>query len=122
LDFYRAKTPMWIFDQKTLAFLMVNDAAVRHYGFSREHFLSMSILDIRPHEDVPELVLATMTPHEHSSEPERWRHQTRDGRVFSLEITAYEVMFAGREAELVIAREKKEGAEANSSCHNHLSP
>ena len=40
--------PMWAFDPETLAFLDVNEAAVRHYGYSREEFLSMTILDIRP--------------------------------------------------------------------------
>ena len=45
--------PMWVYDAETLAFLAVNDAAVRHYGYSREEFLAMRIIDIRPPEDVP---------------------------------------------------------------------
>ena len=45
--------PMWLCDQKTLKFLAVNDAAVRHYGYSREEFLSMTAKDIRPPRDVP---------------------------------------------------------------------
>jgi PAS domain-containing protein len=40
--------PMWVFDVDTLAFLTVNEATVRHYGFSREEFLSMKVSDIRP--------------------------------------------------------------------------
>jgi hypothetical protein len=39
---------MWVFDISTLVFHAVNDAAVRHYGYSRKEFLSMTILDIRP--------------------------------------------------------------------------
>ena len=39
----------------TLAFLEVNDAAVRHYGYSRAEFLSMTIMDILPPEDAPGL-------------------------------------------------------------------
>jgi PAS domain S-box-containing protein len=31
--------PMWLFDAETFAFLIVNDAAVRKYGYSREEFL-----------------------------------------------------------------------------------
>jgi PAS domain S-box-containing protein len=45
--------PMWAYDLETLTFLAVNDAAIRHYGYSREEFLSMTIADIRPAEDVP---------------------------------------------------------------------
>src|SRR5689334_20129349 len=42
--------PMWFFDLKTLRFVDVNEAAVRKYGYSREEFLSMTALDIRPPE------------------------------------------------------------------------
>ena len=38
---------MWVYDL-TLRFLAVNDAAVRHYGYSRAEFLEMTIKDIRP--------------------------------------------------------------------------
>src|SRR5205807_1502368 len=40
--------PMWVYDRETLRFLAVNDAAVAHYGYDRQQFMSMSILDIRP--------------------------------------------------------------------------
>jgi hypothetical protein len=43
---------MWVFDISTLGFIAVNEAAVRHYGYSRNEFLSMTILDIRPSEDM----------------------------------------------------------------------
>src|SRR5271167_4122213 len=39
--------PMWIYDCETLRFLAVNDAAVRNYGFTREEFMAMTLLDIR---------------------------------------------------------------------------
>src|SRR5713226_7056942 len=41
-------TPMWVFDQESLDFLEVNDAAVQHYGFSHDEFLSMRVSDLRP--------------------------------------------------------------------------
>ena len=58
LGFQRCETPMWVFDTRTFAFLAVNDAAVRQYGYSREQFLSMTILDIRPVADVVPLLTA----------------------------------------------------------------
>ncbi|MER3424914.1 MAG: hypothetical protein C4293_18530, partial [Nitrospiraceae bacterium] len=48
LLFQRNPHPMWILDQETLAFLAVNDAAVHHYGYSRDEFLAMTIADIQP--------------------------------------------------------------------------
>ncbi len=43
--------PMWVFDMETLAFIAVNDAAIEQYGYSREQFLELTVLDIRPVED-----------------------------------------------------------------------
>src|SRR5207245_9127156 len=42
---------MWVYDPETLRFLAVNEAAVRHYGYSREEFLALTIRDIRPPEE-----------------------------------------------------------------------
>ena len=47
--FDRNPQPMWVYDLKTLAFLAVNDAAVRRYGYSRECFLGMTVDAIHPH-------------------------------------------------------------------------
>lgn len=47
--------PMWTFDRGTLRFLNVNKAAINHYGYSRDEFLSMSLFDIRPEEDIEKL-------------------------------------------------------------------
>ncbi|MHB1739402.1 MAG: PAS domain-containing protein, partial [Actinomycetes bacterium] len=43
--------PMWAYDASTLQFLEVNDAAIDQYGYSREAFLAVTILDIRPDPD-----------------------------------------------------------------------
>ena len=55
LLFDRSPVPMWVFDDETLRFLHVNEAAVRQYGFSMAEFLRMTLEDIRPPEDVPRL-------------------------------------------------------------------
>jgi PAS domain S-box-containing protein len=38
--------PMWIFNVNTLEFFQVNQAAVDHYGFSKDEFLGMKLFDI----------------------------------------------------------------------------
>ena len=47
--------PMWVYDLDTMMFLAVDNAAVEHYGYTREEFLSMNIKEIRPPEEVPRL-------------------------------------------------------------------
>src|SRR5690242_18321331 len=54
--FERSPLPKWLYDVESLRFLAVNDAAVQHYGYSREEFLQMSIKDIRPPEEVEALL------------------------------------------------------------------
>ena len=54
--------PMWVFDSASLAFLAVNQAAIARYGYTREEFLSMTLRDIRPPEDVPEFLEHTRIP------------------------------------------------------------
>jgi len=96
---------MWIFDRHSLCFLDVNDAAVEAYGFSREEFLTMTLRDIRPQEDVPELLRQTPNPRPlGQSTAERWRHSDKYGNVFPVIITSWELIFHGQQAELVLAR------------------
>ena len=98
---------MWIFDQETLAFLEVNESAIRLYGYSRSEFLRMTILDIRPAEDIPKLLSTTMRPDKrHESESEHWRHTKKDGSVIEVEVTSWEVAFNEHSAELVSIRQR----------------
>src|SRR5258705_3959908 len=71
--------PMWVYDLETLAFLQVNAAAINHYGYSREEFLGMSIKDIRPPEDVPELLNSIASAPSGLDRVGTWRHPKRDG-------------------------------------------
>jgi PAS domain S-box-containing protein len=105
MSFAKNPFPMWIFDRQTLFFLDVNEAAVKQYGYSRQEFLAMSILAIRPGEDVPELLRQTPYPRSKGqSTAEIWRHQAKNRTVFTASITSWELEFLGRPAELVLAR------------------
>ena len=52
--FYRSPLPMWLFDTDSFKFLDVNEAAEKHYGYSKAEFLGMTIMDIRPVENIPQ--------------------------------------------------------------------
>src|SRR6266540_2797653 len=106
LLFEKNPFPMWVFDKETLAFLAVNEAACGHYGYSRDEFLSMTIKDIRPPEDVPALL------HRISEERAGYRrsgiarqHQKKDGTLIPVEITSDPLVFDGRDARLVLAND-----------------
>jgi PAS domain S-box-containing protein len=95
--------PMWIYDPETLSFLSVNDAAVEDYGWSRDDFLRMTILDIRLPEDRAAGQDAALQPQSGRSVSGPWRHVTADGRHKLVQIISHMTEFGGRRAVLVAA-------------------
>ena len=106
---------MWVYDLETLAFLAVNDAAIHHYGYSRDEFLAMGIKDIRPAEDVPALLANLTQPPQTLEKSGSWRHRTKDGRIIDVEITSHELLFDGRPARLVLANDITERKRAEDA-------
>lgn len=103
--FVRHPLPSWVFDRESFRFLEVNDAAVRHYGYSREEFLSMTIKDIRPPEDVERLKQDVALRRTSDDARGIWRHKKKDGSLIQVEITTHELDFGGQDAVLVIAND-----------------
>ncbi|MHB1397868.1 MAG: sensor histidine kinase [Trichloromonadaceae bacterium] len=97
--------PMWIYDLETLAFLAINDAAVAHYGYSRDQFLAMTIKDIRPSADVQRLLENVAQVSQGLDEAGVWRHRRRDGSIIEVEITSHTLEQGGHPAELVLAHD-----------------
>ena len=95
--------PVWVYDLQTLAILDVNDSAVRNYGYSREEFLSLTIKDIRPPEDIPALVASAAKAPPDTEISGAWKHRKKDGTVIDVEITSRPLVYGGRDARLVAA-------------------
>jgi len=95
-------TPMWIFDRKTLQILEVNEAATEVYGYSRSEFLNMTILDIRPLEDIPKVLQSAWRARDNKPTEPVWRHQKKDGTVFPANVKSWEITFDGHQAALVL--------------------
>ncbi len=95
--------PVWVSDRETLAFLAVNDAAARHYGYSREEFFAMDLVDL----EVPghgaalhEWIGAAGDGWRGTSV---WQHRTGDGTIIDVEVAAQAFTYAGRPAALIVA-------------------
>ncbi|NOT56680.1 MAG: PAS domain S-box protein [Deltaproteobacteria bacterium] len=109
LIFDKNPYPMWIFDPTTLGFLEVNEQAVHHYGYTREEFLAMTILDIRPPEEIPRVVARI----EQARQPYalafrltgEWTHWQKDGTRMQVEAAAVSIAFNGRSAVLVLVND-----------------
>ena len=97
--------PMWVHDFKTLRFLEVNDAAIKHYGYSREEFLAMTTKDIRPPEEVPLLLDKVEAVAAGKNEVGVWHHRKRDGTLIEVKVSANMIEFDGHPAAVVMAED-----------------
>jgi PAS domain S-box-containing protein len=107
--------PMWLYDAESLQFLEVNDAAIAHYGYTRDEFLQRRITDLRTPEDAERLVhdLRKAAPG-----LRRWtnmRHRTRDARILDVDIAAHTLEFCGRAAVLVVVHDVTERKRAEAA-------
>ena len=100
--FEASPLPLWVCDLETLKFLEVNQAAIRHYGYSRDEFLAMTIAQIRPPEDVPLLMQALERVGARVSNAGVWRHRRKDGILIQAEIHVQKLTFRGRPAEMTM--------------------
>ena len=103
--FESSPDPSWVYDTGTRAFLEVNHAAVAKYGFTREEFLQMTVLAIRPEDEVPKLLHALGQVGAESKYDEPWRHRRKDGTIIEVEVKSHPLVFAGHGARLVHARD-----------------
>ncbi|MEP6731793.1 MAG: two-component regulator propeller domain-containing protein [bacterium] len=95
--------PVWVNDRDTLAFLAVNDAATRHYGYSREEFFAMRITDLQPVNEGPALVEWLRAAGDGSGGTSTWQNQKKDGSAIEVEVAAKTFTFMGRPAILIVA-------------------
>lgn len=96
--------PTWVYSLESLRFLEVNAVARELYGWSADEFLSMTIADIRPRDDVPSLLdnLARMRG-QPGGVTGPWRHQHKDGTLAQVVVTFLSLPFLGHSARLIIA-------------------
>jgi PAS domain S-box-containing protein len=97
--------PLWVHASDSLRFLLVNDAAVRQYGWSRDELLSRSveILSAGPNQPVLPPVHDAIVTADLPLEPFETQHRTQDGRVLEVEVWTQSIDCGGQAGELVFA-------------------
>lgn len=99
--------PMWILSFATLEILDVNEAAIRHYGYTREEFLKLTSKDLRPIEDVAAYIAYVSQPHRGYSAG-IWRHRKKNGTIIMVDIIADDIVYKKQQARLVLANDVTE--------------
>jgi PAS domain S-box-containing protein len=101
--------PKWVYDMESLAILDVNKAAINQYGYTREEFLSMTLKDLRPSEDVPllmrivqEQILPNVNGMDTAHHINAARHRKKSGQIIDVEVNGATIFFQGRVARLAV--------------------
>lgn len=105
--------PMWFYDLNSYKFLEVNQAALSHYGYTREEFLNMTIMDIRPKEDISILKEDVINNSSQLSKPKVWRHLKKNGEMIFVEIKSHSFSFKGIDARNVMVHDVTETIKLN---------
>jgi len=93
--FYQNFFPSWIYDPVSLKILEVNDAAIKKYGYDKEEFLTLTLKDIRPLEDIPKFLKDIGTS---NGRVKSWRHKKKNGDIMNVEVTYFPVNYFGKVA------------------------
>lgn len=114
--FYTNPMPMWVYQKDSYRFTEVNDAAIAKYGYTRDEFLSMTILDIRPEEDIDKVKKAFKQQKDgYLVHHDTWRHVKRNGELLYVEITAHHITHDNMPSVLVLINDITEKLKAEEA-------
>jgi PAS domain S-box-containing protein len=116
--FHNHPAPMWVYDKSTLAFLEVNAAAISAYGWTREEFLRMNLLDIRPEADRASVAAAAHDFSEGLLVSGPWTHRTATGLERQVQILSRVITFRGQPASLVVVMDVTERLRAENAARD----
>ncbi len=109
---------MGVFDKATLRLLEVNAACSRLYGYSREELLGgMSVVDLRPKEDMQDFLSIVQQVDKNDEEllsRSTWRHRKKDGSLFYVQLTSYEILFNNHPALHILVNDITEFRQSKS--------
>jgi diguanylate cyclase (GGDEF)-like protein/PAS domain S-box-containing protein len=117
--------PMWVVDINTLELLAVNAATCRHYGYSREQLLTMTVENLRVPEERDMLRNEFHNNRGMQSADKTRRHITADGKVIDVAIEARPLRYNERDACVAVAFDLTDRLQAERrimhlACHDAL--
>jgi PAS domain S-box-containing protein len=117
--FELSPVPKWVYDNETLRFLDVNQAAIDNYGYSREEFLTMTLKDIRPEADVNHLIdLIKNEVQPGAIYRNSTRHLKKSGEIIYVDTNSNSINFKGKNARMVLAIDVTKNIEAEKALIN----
>jgi len=100
--FESSPQPLWVQDRHSRRILMVNQAAVTRYGYSRDQLTQLSLADL---EAPGQRHMASSDGDVLIQDGGEYLHTTRDGELISVELRVQPIEFGDREAEFVFSND-----------------
>jgi|GEM_PF-2467562 len=98
-------SPMWIYDSSTLFFTAINNAAVSHYGYTRDEFKKMKITEIRPPADGEKIIKVVNDLKDGYNYSGVWVHRKKSGQFIDVQITSHRLTTGGKNHIMVLAND-----------------
>jgi PAS domain S-box-containing protein len=97
--------PLWVHARDNLRFLLINDAAVSQYDWTRDELLAQTVdvLAIAGKQPVLSVQQDATVAVDPAPEPFETQHLTKNGRVLEVEVWTRSIDYGGQAAELVFA-------------------
>ena len=103
--------PMMVYERATLRVIAVSNAAVAGYGYSREEFLTLTLRDLTPAEDLESMERffeANLSGERPGPVSGARRHRCKDGTIIDVEITGDDLELGGRGCRIVLCQDVTE--------------
>lgn len=120
LLFEASPIPMWIIDAETKKFMLVNEAMLQKYGFTKSELYKMTTYDIRPSTEVSRLNEFLLRIQDGLQDTGVWIHRKKSGEEFYVQTRTNNYKYRGREAIIVLADDISELIEKEKEI-SHLS-
>lgn len=102
--------PMCAYDNASHQFLKVNEAAVRHYGYSEDEFLKLTIDELEPgSEDVKQpFSISDYNVSRNGLYSIDHKHRKKNGEIIDVEMRSHEIIIDGQNACLAVIHDVTE--------------
>jgi len=94
--------PMFVYDLDSMKIMAVNNSATTSYKYSRDEFLSMTILDLKAPMEFIRLWKNLIDDPHSFQQTEIWNHKTKDNRIIQVEVHSHNLDFRHTNARLVL--------------------
>jgi PAS domain S-box-containing protein len=100
--------PMWMLSLPDYRFMDVNHATLSQYGYSKEEFLQLNVLDLRPKEEAERFRSTLNTNFRGVHYAGIWKHKKKDGTVLFVDVITHDFVNDGQATRLVLANDVTE--------------